>query len=90
MALSFLLGAALSVLTVARAGYLALLIPTGFVLVAGGLSFIPYWSGSDLPFSPEDAPRPPPGKLAGLPKDARPAEEDAPERRGRRPRRPLK
>ncbi|MFO0960744.1 MAG: YoaK family protein [Isosphaeraceae bacterium] len=76
MVLSFAIGAALSVMTTAWAGYLALLIPTGFVLVAGGLSFIPRWSASDIPFSPEGAPPPPPGELAGLPSDARPDEEE--------------
>ena len=77
MVLAFLLGAALSVLVAVRAGYLALLVPAGFVLVAGLLSFIPQWGASDFPFRPDGADSPPPGKLAGLPKDARPPEEEA-------------
>lgn len=77
MVLSFMLGAALAVPTSAWVGYLALLIPTGFVLVAGGLSFLPQWTPSDFPFRPEGAAPPPPGKLAGLPKDAQPTGQDA-------------
>ena len=83
MAVCFMLGAALSLMITVWAGYLALLVPAGFVLIAGGLSFIPSWSRNDLPFSPEGAPPPPPGKLAGLPGDARPTEEDA--RKKKRP-----
>jgi len=77
MVLAFMLGAALSVLTSAWAGYLALLVPTGFVLIAGVLSFMPQWSPRDFPFKPKDAGPPPPGKLAGLPSDARPTAEEA-------------
>ena len=77
MALSFMLGATLAVLTSGWAGYLALLIPTGFVLIAGVLSFLPQWSPSDFPFRPEGTEPPKEGKLAGLPPDARPREEEA-------------
>jgi uncharacterized membrane protein YoaK (UPF0700 family) len=77
MALSFLFGAFLAVVMSARAGYLALLVPTGFVLTAGLLSFFPRWSGRDFPFRPSGTPPPPSGKLAGLPSDARPSETEA-------------
>ena len=77
MALSFMLGASLAVVVTNWAGYLALLVPAGFILVAGGLSFLPHWSPSDFPFHPEGAKPPKEGKLAGLPADARPPEEEA-------------
>ncbi len=47
---AFMLGASLSVPLVAAFGYLALLAPAAFVLVAAVLSFAPDWSPSDFPF----------------------------------------
>jgi len=77
MVLSFMLGAFLAVVASAWAGYLALLVPTAFVLIAGLLSFFPRWSGRDFQFRPAGTSPPPSGKLAGLPSDARPKGEDA-------------
>ena len=77
MIFAFMIGAALAVVTAVRAGYLALLVPAVSVLIAGTLSFLPQWSSSDVPFKPEGAAPPPDGKLAGLPKDASPPDEEA-------------
>jgi uncharacterized membrane protein YoaK (UPF0700 family) len=48
--LAFMLGAALAVPLARGLGFLALLAPAAFVLVAAALSFTTNWSPSDLPF----------------------------------------
>lgn len=57
-------------------GYLALLVPAGFVAAAGALSFVPEWSPSDFAFGNKSAAPPAPGAHAGLPADARPTKAD--------------
>jgi uncharacterized membrane protein YoaK (UPF0700 family) len=47
---AFMVGAGLSVPLTAAAGYLALLAPAVFILVAAALRFVPDWSPSDFPF----------------------------------------
>jgi uncharacterized membrane protein YoaK (UPF0700 family) len=47
---AFLVGAGLSLPLTAAFGYLALLIPAVFILIAAALSFIPHWSPSDYRF----------------------------------------
>ena len=76
MVVAFALGAGLSVPATGRFGYLALLVPTAFVLVAVALSFVPEWSPSDFSFDQGSTAAPPPGPLAGLPSDARPTAAD--------------
>ena len=51
---AFMLGASLSVPLVGAFGYLALLTPAVFILVAAVLSFVPDWSPSDFPFRAGD------------------------------------
>lgn len=70
--LSFLAGAALAVIVHADLGFLALLIPSGGVLLAAGLSFVPQWSTGDFPFHTEGTSPPPAGPSAGIPPDGRP------------------
>ncbi len=76
MVLTFLLGAALSLLSAGPLGYLTLLVPAVAVLVAGMLSFLPEWSPSDFSFDQGTTQTPPEGTLAGLPSDGRPNDED--------------
>lgn len=78
MVFSFLLGAAFALTVTGWLGYLALLVPAGFVMVAGLLSFLPSWSPSDFPFLQGSTQSPPSGALAGLPADARPQEPSKP------------
>lgn len=73
---TFALGAALSLPATGGFGYLALLVPAAFVMVATALSFIPEWSPSDFTFDQGSTAAPPPGPLAGLPPDARPTQAD--------------
>lgn len=73
MLAAFVLGAGLSLRLSGAMGYLALLVPSGFVVVSGALSFIPGWGASDFAFRRTDLANPPPGPFAGLPADARPA-----------------
>ena len=47
---AFMAGGVLSVPLAAASGFLALLAPAAFVLVAAGLSFVPDWSPSDFLF----------------------------------------
>lgn len=74
MLASFVIGAGLSLRFAGAIGYLALLVPSGFVVVSGVLSFIPGWGASDFAFRRADVANPPPGPLGGLPADARPIE----------------
>lgn len=69
---TFLAGAGLALPMTSWLGYLALLAPAIFVLIAGALSFVPQWSPSDFPFDQGRNNQPPTGTLAGLPADARP------------------
>lgn len=73
---AFGFGGVLAVPGTAWLGYLALLVPAGFVGIAGALSFMPEWSPSDFAFGNKDVPPPPAGPLAGLPADARPTKAD--------------
>lgn len=47
---AFMVGAGLSLPLSTAFGYLALVAPAAFVLIAAGLSFVPDWSPSDFPF----------------------------------------
>ncbi|HEY1190273.1 MAG TPA: YoaK family protein [Gemmata sp.] len=69
-------GCALAVPATGGLGYLALLVPAGFVGAAGALSFMPEWSPSDFAFDRKGLAPPPDGALAGLPADARPTQAD--------------
>jgi uncharacterized membrane protein YoaK (UPF0700 family) len=51
---AFMVGASLAVPLVGALGYLALLAPAAFILVAAVLSFVPGWSPSDFPFRAGD------------------------------------
>jgi uncharacterized membrane protein YoaK (UPF0700 family) len=77
MLAAFAAGAGLSLPVSGGMGYLALLVPAGFVTTAGALSFIPGWGASDFPFRRRDLANPPPGEFAGLPADARPKPAEA-------------
>lgn len=72
MVLAFLLGAALAVSISDALGYLALLVASGAVLIAAGLSFVPHWKSADMPFRENESDAPPEGTAAGLPPDAKP------------------
>lgn len=74
MLLAFVAGAGLALPVAGAVGFLALLVPSGCVAVAGGLSFVPGWGVNDFPFHRPDLKDPPPGPFAGLPADARPAD----------------
>ena len=76
MVLAFLIGAALAVSLSAQLGYLALLVASGAVLIAAGLSFVPHWNSPDLPFREKESDTAPEGTAAGLPSDAKPQPED--------------
>lgn len=69
---AFVIGAGLSVPLAGRLGYLALLVPAGFVVLAGVLSFLPDWSPYDFPFRPGAAATDPAAADIGLPADGRP------------------
>jgi uncharacterized membrane protein YoaK (UPF0700 family) len=47
---AFTLGASLALPLAGALGFLALLVPAGFILTAAALSFVPDWSPSDFPF----------------------------------------
>lgn len=53
-ALAFMVGVALSVPLVRAFGFLALLVPSAFVLIAAGLSFTTDWGPSDFPIQSRD------------------------------------
>jgi uncharacterized membrane protein YoaK (UPF0700 family) len=72
IALAFVVGAGLAVPLAGRLGYLALLVPAGFVVAAGVLSFLPDWSPSDFPFHPTRPVVEPGGATIGLPADGKP------------------
>jgi uncharacterized membrane protein YoaK (UPF0700 family) len=77
MVFSFMIGAALSLPLSYWMGYLALLAPALFVLIAGALSFMPQWGPSDFPLERRDVKPPSFGTHAGLPGDARPLPDEA-------------
>ncbi len=54
---SFLLGAGMAMPLGMGYGFLALLVPAAFVLVATGLSFMPDWSPSDFPYHAREGAR---------------------------------
>ncbi len=72
--LAFMTGAGLSVPLVGACGFLALLAPAAFVLVAAGLSFTTNWGPSDFPFRAGGQPPPAAGvgdgMASGSPKEA--------------------
>lgn len=72
MLAAFAAGAGFALPVAGAIRYLALLVPAGFVAIAGALSFIPGWGASDFAFRRRDLANPPPGPFAGLPADARP------------------
>jgi uncharacterized membrane protein YoaK (UPF0700 family) len=47
---AFMAGGALSFPLATTYGFLALLAPAGFVLIAAALSFVPQWGPSDFPY----------------------------------------
>jgi uncharacterized membrane protein YoaK (UPF0700 family) len=72
IAAAFVVGAGLSVPLADKLGYLALLVPAGFVATAGVLSFLPDWSPSDFPFHPTQPAVEPDAVAIGLPADGKP------------------
>jgi uncharacterized membrane protein YoaK (UPF0700 family) len=78
MVLAFVTGAGLAVPLGAALGYLCLLVPAGFVLAAGLLSFQPDWTPSDLPFRPGRPAPDPTAAMIGLPADGKPLPGEGP------------